>query len=101
MLRIETIADGKIRYSNDDDLFDGYYVMVERKTIDMPDDAGGSVTFGMLYFTTPEKGPHALTGPDEAEQLANGLFVMLSAATSMGRLMDNADDASFRQVPAP
>ena len=94
VLKAEVVKNGKIRYYNDDDLFAGYYVVVERKTIDLPDDAGGPTTFGMVYVTTPEEGPHALMSPDEPERLAEGLTEMLSAAGTIARLMDNSDDAA-------
>lgn len=94
MLKADVIGDGKIKYYNDDDLFAGYYVAVERKTIDLPDDAGGPTTFGMVYVTTPEEGPHVLTSPDEAEQLAEGLTGMLNSAATIARLMDNSEDTT-------
>ena len=94
MLKADVIGDGKIKYYNDADLFAGYYVTVERKTIDLPGNAGGPTTFGMVYVTTPEEGPHALMSPDEPERLAEGLTEMLSAAGTIARLMDNSDDAA-------
>ena len=93
MLKVHVVCDGKIKYYNDDDLFEDYYVVVERKSIDLPADAGGPTVFGMVYVTTPEEGPHVLTSPDEAEQLAAGLSEMLNAAASIARLMDNSEDA--------
>lgn len=93
MLKANVIGDGKIKYYDDADLFAGYYVTVERKTIDLG-GAGGPTTFGMVYVTTPKEGPHALTSLDEAEQLAEGLTRMLKSAAVIARLMDNSNDTT-------
>lgn len=91
MLKADVLGEGRLKYYHDDDLLEGYYVLVERKTYDLPADAGGPVVIGMLYLHTPEEGPHALS-PDEAEQLAEGLTEMLKAAATIARLMDNSED---------
>jgi len=91
MLKVDVIGEGKLRYY--DTLFPGYYVQVERKTMEAIEGCSGPVSWGMVYLTLPEDGPHALDH-DNTELLADALAEMLKAAATIARLMDNSKDST-------